>query len=274
MNKLILHLGVHKTATTYFQSRLYNSINILNEYSVGYLGLDDTREHITSKLHQNSQIPSSVMKRIEKFDTFLISDENILGGTDKINDSLIYPDVEKRLLSLINKFEYNQVEVNLTIREPESYLVSRYSEYLRHYPFISMAQYFENFEAHKFSWLPLVNKIEDALKCKVNITLFESVFKDETKYLNSITNLNIEYMPADEGASIKRSKISNESYRILEHLADHYPSHMTKRLIAMMANNKPKGKHTRLQPFSPEVSTILKNNYLHDKEKMSLIGGQ
>lgn len=268
---LILHLGVHKTATTYFQSRLFNSKEILQSNGVGYLGLEDTRQLITSRLNDNIIVTEELKKIKKKSHTFLVSDENIIGGTEKISSDLIYPDVAARLRLLKNKLGCNEIQTHITIRNPEDYLISRYCEYLRHYRFISINQYFDSFDLKSFSWLPLLSVIESTLKCKVNVTCFEDIFVDETKYLNSITNLNEVYADAKEGGSIVRSKISLECYRILEHLADHYPAHMTKKLMNMMGNNKQKGKPTPLRPFSDEISQQLKINYERDKAQLNIL---
>ncbi|MDH2373914.1 hypothetical protein QD228_08710 [Cobetia sp. 3AK] len=212
----------------------------------------------------------SLVKNLKLSRTIIISDENILGGTERITSQLIYPDVVNRLKALKVKTKYKDIEAHITIRDPESYLISRYCEYLRHYRFISIGQYFDSFELKSFSWLPLLNAIESTLECKVKVTCFESIFDDEDKYLNSITNLNESYAKAGEGASIKRSKISLESYRILEHMSDHYPAHMTKKLVNMMDNNKQKSKATVLRPFSEEISQQLKINYERDKSKLKI----
>lgn len=271
IENLILHLGVHKTATTYFQSRLYNSSSLLRDNSIGYLGLEETRKFITSRLHEKIKVSNELNEIFDSSRFVIISDENIIGGTERITSELIYPDVAKRLKALQIKTRFKRVEAHITIRDPESYLISRYCEYLRHYRFISIGQYFDSFDLKNFSWLPLLRTIESVLGCNVNVTCFENIFDDENAYLNSITKLNGSYAVAGEGTSITRSKISLESYRILEHLADHYPAHMTKKLMNMMGNNKQKGKPTPLRPFSDEISQQLKINYERDKAQLNIL---
>lgn len=271
MENLILHLGVHKTATTYFQSRLYNSKKMLRDNGVGYLGLDATRQCITSRLHDKIEMSEELKDIYRNSHSLIISDENIIGGTERITSPLIYPEVENRLNTLKGKIGHSKIEAHITIRDPESYLVSRYCEYLRHYRFISIGKYFDGFNLSEFSWRPMISAIERALGTKVKVTCFEGIFDKEDEYLRSITKLNKVYSPAGEGSSIKRSKISLESYRILENLADHYPAHMTRKLVNMMDNNKQKGKSTPLRPFSDEICQQLRNNYEADKKELNLL---
>lgn len=267
---MIIHLGVHKTATTHFQSRLYNSIPTLAQAGVGYLGLDKTRELITSKIFGNFKIEDSLEKLLNEEKRLLISDENIIGGTDKLRSELIYPDATSRLNFLFNKIPVDICDVHITIRNPEDYLISRYCEYLRHYKFMSISEYFDSFDLKIFSWMPLISAIENVTGKNVQVTLFENVFDDEDAYLQKLTGVDINFAQASEGASIRRSKISLESYRILEHLADHYPRHMTKRLMNMMDNNPQRSKTTLLKPFSKEITAKLKENYARDKLELGL----
>ncbi|RUR42393.1 hypothetical protein [Vreelandella populi] len=270
MKKIILHLGVHKTATTHFQSRLYNSVNQLKDAGVGYLGLNETRKHITSKINGDFKIGGDLEKLFTDNNTVIISDENIIGGTEKISSELIYPEVEQRLSFLLGKLPISIGEVHITIRDPEAYLISRYCEYLRHYKFLSSSEYFDSFNLKAFSWLPLIRQIEKITDRKVIVTPFENLFNDEQKYLETLCGVEVDFQQAEEGAAIRRSKITQETYRILEHLADHYPRHMTKKLINMMDNNKQLSKGSAFRPFSDELVKVLKDNYQVDKEVLGL----
>lgn len=267
---ITLHLGVHKTATTHFQSRLCNSISKLHEAGVGYLSLDQTRKLITSKIFGDFVVENNLFDFFNQNKSTLISDENIIGGTDKINSALIYSAVTSRLGFLLEKLPADLSAVHLTIRDPESYLISRYCEYLRHFKFMSISEYFDSFDLKSFSWMPLINAIESVAGKKVQITIFENIFDDEEAYLRKLTGVDINFAQASEGASIRRSKISLESYRIMEHLADHYPRHMTKRLMNMMDNNPQRSKTTLLKPFSEEITAQLKENYARDKLELGL----
>jgi len=268
--KVTLHLGVHKTATTHFQSRLYNSISLLEETGVIYLELGQTRKLITSKIFGDLFVNEELEELFSKNKKILISDENIIGGTDKIRSHLVYSDVNGRLEFLIDKLSIDISAVHLTIRDPEAYLISRYCEYLRHYRFMSFTEYFDSFDLKNFSWLPLIQSIESVTGQRVQVTLFESMFDNEDAYLRKLVGVDVNFAQASEGASIRRSKITLESYRILEHLADHYPRHMTKKLMNIMDNNQQRSKGTLLKPFSEELSAQLKENYIADKQTLGL----
>ncbi|WP_213032645.1 hypothetical protein, partial [Acinetobacter radioresistens] len=75
MKKLILHLGVHKTATTYIQSKIYNSREVLSQAGIGCISLDDTRKYFTSKLTRSPSISKEAKSFLESHDVILLSDE-------------------------------------------------------------------------------------------------------------------------------------------------------------------------------------------------------
>ena len=129
-------------------------------------------------------------------------------------------------------------------------------------------EYFDSFSLEGFTWLPLICAIEEVVGKKVIVTTFETLFNDEQKYLEKLCGVSVDFQSAGDGASISRSKITRESYRILEHLADHYPRHMTKKLMNMMDDNRQRSNSNPLKPFSEEVSQKLRENY--EKDKLSL----
>lgn len=47
LTDLILHIGTHKTATTYLQKELASQCVLLNRHGVGYRGLNDTRANLS-----------------------------------------------------------------------------------------------------------------------------------------------------------------------------------------------------------------------------------
>lgn len=271
INEVILHLGVHKTATTHFQSRLNNSKEELANRNVGYLSLNETRQLITSRINNAAIDPKQLEFSFDRKKIIIISDENLIGGTEKIRDKLIYPDVENRLKYLVDVLPAQISAVHITIRDPEAYLISRYCEYLRHYSFLSAFEYFDSFDIRSFSWLPLVNKIKDIIGKEVSVTLFEDLFNNEDAYLKRVCGVDVKFQDADKGSAIRRSKITQETYRVLENLADHYPRHMTKKLMNMMDNNQQRTKGTPFKPFSVELSKLLKENYESDKAVLGLI---
>ncbi|WP_136808916.1 hypothetical protein [Desulfosediminicola flagellatus] len=263
--KITLHLGVHKTATTYIQSRLSNSKDTLAANGIFYLGLNDTRRLITSKLDKDLTLDPELTSQISGCERFILSDENFIGGTNKLRNNRLYPNVAHRLRNLIESLNNENIDIYLTIRDPESYMVSRYIEYLRHFSFLSFNEYYDEFFIRNFSWKPLVRLIEKVSGKSIKVQCFESIFNREDEYFEKLIGIpDIVLEKADSNQSIKRAKVSRESYEILEHLAQHYPRRMTKKILNMMDNNVQISKQNSITPFSPALSLRLKENYKMD----------
>lgn len=270
MEKVVLHLGVHKTATTYIQSRFYNSRDELKKKGIGYLGLKKTRENITSKLKKGMSFSEDVKVFFASNNKVLISDENILGGTVKPKGAVIYDKASERLEYLVKALNCKNIDVHLTIRDPEKYLVSRYCEYLRHYKFMPIHEYFDQIFLRDFSWLPLIREIERTTKTSVNVTTFEKFLDDENAYFNKILGESVTLLEASDGPGVKRSKVSDEAYNILVQISKSFPGHVTKKVMNILSNNKQVGRETPLQPFGEDLSMQLQENYKKDKIKLKV----
>lgn len=273
MTLTILHLGVHKTATTHVQSRLYNSMDELNDAGIGYLGLDDTRRMVTSQIrksHAKVESSSELKEFLEGYNDILLSDENFLGGTSKPENSILYEDAPKRLKAVLNSISADNISLHLTIRDPESYLVSRYCEFLRHYKFMPIHEYLDALFLREFSWLPLIRAIEHATGQQVHVSTFERMFEDEQQYFDTLLGRRIQLADATDNPHVKRSKVSNEAYEILLETSKHFPGHVIRKLMNMMTNNKQFTKKTPLKPFGESLSAQLKENYEQDKKALGL----
>ena len=189
MSKLVLHLGLHKTATTFLQNELNNIKGTLESCGVGYLPLDNTRKHITSKLgslFSDFKSVNSLFK--EDLGCVIISDENIIGGTEKPKINLFYPDAINRIKKVISLFPKHEVEVYITLRDFRTFTISMYSEYLRHYKYVSYENYMESLDIKELSWFPLIESIVSLEGVsKVYILNFDEFPEKKTLLINSIT---------------------------------------------------------------------------------------
>ncbi|WP_157958267.1 hypothetical protein [Salinicola sp. CR57] len=271
VNTLRLHLGVHKTATTHFQSRLFNSQHKLAEAGIAYLDLDKTREYFTSILSGGKELSQEAKEFLSWKKVVLLSDENILGGTDKPRGKSAYKNALGRLKQFSKLVCADEIEPYLTIRNPEDYLISRYCEYLRHYPYLSINEYFDEMYVREFSWLPLIKDIKEAIGKEPVVTIFEDIFKDENRYLQMLSGAEIEFEPPSVNPGLKRSKISDEAYSIVSEMALHYPMNVVRRFMDMTGRNPQITKPTPIKPFSVGLSDKLKSNYRRDKKALGLL---
>ena len=101
-----LHVGAHKTATTYIQSRLLNSQDVLNSAGISIVPTGQFRKRITSQVLNSDFAPVQLSRLLEEYAGYkrvIISDENLLGV--RPNTNRLYPRARQRLEAILPAFE-------------------------------------------------------------------------------------------------------------------------------------------------------------------------
>lgn len=268
--KVLVHLGVHKTATTYIQSRLQNSINLLEKSGVIYVPLAEVRENITERLKQGRKPSTAFLNRHTTSNKrLLISDENILGSLLPPTSLKLYNNPGERVALLVDWLKGNEIELCLTVRKPSSYLISRYIEYLRHGDYIDFKEYYRKINFNQFSWNYLINDIKNETGLSVTVQKFEEIFaaNNEENYLASLTGLpKLKLKEANKGNDIRRSAISQQAFDIVKLFAMNYPSSKVKDLVRLLDNAEQTSTSKPLQLFEDDLGGGVDFQYGLDSE--------
>ncbi|MFG6137172.1 hypothetical protein [Halomonas sp. B23F22_10] len=268
--KVVLHLGVHKTATTYVQSRLWNSLEELERNRVNYIGLNSLRKRLTSRLGDASFGKKDVFDALYPFlncDRLILSDENILGGTNAPRYQAFYPWAKERFKKVLRGLEGCEVEVYVTLRSFPEYLISRYTESLRHFKFFTFEDYMSGIDAKNISWLPLLDDLLAAGCGKIFVNDFNYVVSGD-EYIYRLIGKEVELNEASQGSRVRRSKVSNEAYEILKLYGSIYSDQSTRRLISMMDDHP---QHTEATPFMPFTENQLFELNTKYKKELSVV---
>lgn len=150
--RIHLHLGAHKTATTYIQEILAANKDTLRENGVLYLPLAQTRAKLSKQimalsratrdpgeLESNRQAILDELRRkgLERCHTVLISDENLSGNPGRFKKGTIYNSIPDDWKHVHEELGPN-IKVSFSIRDYPGFLTSIYSEILRrnrYFPF-------------------------------------------------------------------------------------------------------------------------------------------
>lgn len=151
----VLHLGLHKTATTALQEFLAGQNKALMAAGVRYLPLGRMRSDVTPLMTslgtpQREQL-RNLLEDIRK-PAVLLSDENILGAPGDLMQGALYPYGRNRVETFCRERPEAGITLILVLREPHAFLVSMYCEYLRHNAFVSFGDYLSGFEVEDFSY--------------------------------------------------------------------------------------------------------------------------
>jgi hypothetical protein len=152
---LILHLGLHKTATTALQDFLASESRALLARGAACPRLARMRSDVTPLLVSATRGDRAALGRfVEKNRqrVLLLSDENILGAPGDILGGALYPYAENRIRRVVEQFPGLRVRLFLTLRSPAGFLASLYCEYLRHNAWRSFAEYVAGYDLAGFSY--------------------------------------------------------------------------------------------------------------------------
>jgi hypothetical protein len=259
-----LHLGAHKTATTYMQSRLYKSREVLRENGIAYIPLEDLRSLVTTKLNQ-SVAPSTLAECLRPYlacDRLILSDENILGGTNKPIHNSMYSNAKRRVEILLAALSDFDVSIFITVRSYADYFVSRYAEFLRHHPFMAFERYYKDIDFETVSWLDVIGQVKMAGAKSITISAFENTFEDEQAYLDLLLGKQgIVIESADDSPAIRRSKFSQQGYEIIKCYAEKYAVGSINKLMWVLDNNRQETQATTFMPFSEKQQLRLSDRY-------------
>ncbi len=280
-----LHVGAHKTATTYIQETL-----LLNRAESAAAGtafwpvhsvratLRAVRQEAGANKNGGWQAPWSkpsnpVKTATEQIEELFvsgydvtISEENILGNADDCYKTPFYRRASPTLRLFAQAIEDRRVEVYLAVRSYAPFLASIYAESLRHGMFTSPQRMMATNASCAGQWLQVIDTIQDTLpNAKMIVWQYEDFAKLQETILARLSGL-----PAQ---SIKRPSSENilpsSSKEAIEHMiAQAGPLERTQRIFRMLALNaqypRIASKGGKFMPFSSEDQARLQSEYETD----------
>ncbi len=152
--KLSLHLGAHKTASTYIQKRLGRNRAVLDKRGVLYIPLDELRANFSvpildivprkkglgrflvnrrARTYLRDRIAERAARADPPLQRVVLSDENFIGSPRRIVTSgRLYPDIGAKLTLLRDYLDGFEIEIFFGIRHQGAFASSVFAEALRH----------------------------------------------------------------------------------------------------------------------------------------------
>lgn len=276
--KIIVHLGLHKTATTSLQDFLQANSNELARKDVRYIPLQRMRTDLTPlfwNLEKNRRSKLiSFISEIKK-ETLLLSDENIMGTPGDLATSGFYPYAQNRIKTFCEDMKGAQITLFLTLRQPNDFLTSMYSEYLRHNPYLSFGQYLSGFDIPGFSYRQAFGWLFQ-LPSNTNVR----VIPFETSEGGGVTETAREIIAAACGAESgididsfpaqkSRSSYSTEELDLVAEIARRSDPKMAQFFLNTLDARERRFGQTKFNPLPPQVVADLKRRYSEDLQFFS-----
>ncbi|MCK8078693.1 hypothetical protein MSG34_21230 [Vibrio sp. 1CM2L] len=239
-----LHLGVHKTATTYLQGQLSSALSL--KTNVQYLDLDRFRE----LRHEVGFC--QLLNIYSRNRPLIISDENLIGHCNTPMTGEIYGNAKHYLESYIRDLNANRLIVYISIRNMADFIASSYCEYLKHNDFICFDSYSHKIVIENESWF---NVLCPMIVSNNNVTF--KIFNFDNFALNKmdlISDISFgEISVIDNSILQSRQRFSNEE---LNNFSG----------ISVNKNNNDK-----FSPYSEDILSLSKINLKNDILKLSLL---
>lgn len=268
---IVLLVGAHKTATSYIQSRLLNSLDALNSAGISHVPMEQFRKRITNQLSHSGFSPAQLTRLLEEhagYNRIILSDENLLGVWPDANR--LYPRARQRLESLLPAFDGYMVEVFVTVRSYPEYLVSRYTEHLRNHGFIRFEKFYKGIDFDTLTWLDLSEDIRAAGFKTLRIWDYSNLFDDKQHYFDTLLGMTgISLNPADNTPAVRRTKLTQQGYDVLRFFSRKYALSSTQQVLALIDNTE---QETPATPFMPIPEAQRVKMEIRYEEEMKELG--
>jgi hypothetical protein len=174
MAKIILHIGVHKTASTHLQYNLELNREYFERKGLKYFrfhqieGLRGRAIRLRRKIHKEDLnikedfnfIKSKVNKELNDYDYAIVSYEGIMGELNLHLSKAIYPDAEAMLKLYAKMLNNHEVTVAFSIRNYVDFITSTYKYNLYQGLPLRMSEYLKDFSWKKDRWTTIVDALD------------------------------------------------------------------------------------------------------------------
>jgi len=287
---LRIHIGAHKTATTYIQSVLEANQGRMAQKGSVYWNLEQIRPPLAFGLRSlNPSLARRVksvltgggfsprnahLRRIDDLlqidRNVLLSEENILGDSRDVLSGGLYPMAASRFEALSEGFGDRPVEIWLSVRSYAPFLSSIYAESLRHGHFQTVSEVRNAFKLFEGGWSRLVEVLARVRPdAKFIIWRYEDFHTLEDQILTGLTGLDFAERVIASVSQVRPSA----SRKAIEAQIREAPELNWKERIQKMAALETQWPHKEDEApftlFSAEASQSLDAAYHEDCEELA-----
>ncbi len=259
--RINLHVGVHKTATTYIQNRLHANKAALHEAGIGYMSLWEFRSFFTEKFMEFTPENFRFEDHLGRFfggrapelpEKLIISEENLIGYCGGLLLSgNPFASARGRLAHLRNLLRGHEVTMFCAVRCYDTFLSSAYCEGIRnlntYVPFDEMR---EKLHWARMQWPHLIDSFEDNLQPQRSMLWRFEDFRGHTdRILDVLTFESGIALAQPSGKNAEYPSYSRRTIETLDVIAKHLGVGTANALIPSIAAAFPKSE--AYEPFNP-----------------------
>jgi hypothetical protein len=279
--KIHLHLGAHKTGTTYMQAALAANREPLAEAGVGFLPLTPFRNAITQNLMSLGPGEFSARKLIERFlpngrqtgdGGIVMSDENLIGSPGElVRTGILYQNARLRSEQLQRILAGHEVALFFSVRSYDTYFASMYCEALRHSKeFIRFVDFRARINNERSRWPVVLEEILAGMQpSDVYLWRYEDFRPNAAQIIRRLAFGRD--APADGGGA-ERLSFSQTAVDVLTMIADRHGAATAGQLVNTFSDKLPKG--AEFETFDPWTDRQRRELTVAYEEDCAAIGAR
>ena len=287
--KVLVHLGVHKTATTFIQSQLANNRQALAGKGFGMAGIWAVRRRFTNLFDRLAWfdpvwrfLTRPALRR--KFDkltgesegvhTFLLSDEN-LAGTIAANYFFgrLYPWAGMRARMLESVLAGHDTHYFLCIRRYPDYLVSSWLQLASKGKPPAFEKYVEKFSPDRRGWAELVADLAGAVgKDRLTVWTYDWFSEDPRRVFDMLApGTEFELAEAELRREILPS-LTIKGLNVISLLEEHLTKSELKRMSRFVRNFQFDEPNPKLEIADPALLAAYDAKFRSDLDRIRALG--
>ena len=184
--KIILHIGVHKTATTHIQSLLQSGTDLLKENGVTVSLPKTLRQEwlgvfLSVANKADEDITEAEIQRLRQIapngKRWIVSEENFAGiPYDFMVTEGFYPNVKRRLALFKRLFPHADIELFFSVRRYDRFYRSLYLEVVRNRGYIPFEKYYREESFSEYSWKAFLDRVTQVIpEEKITLWCYEEI---------------------------------------------------------------------------------------------------
>lgn len=283
-----LHVGAHKTASTFIQSRLSGAAETLSRHGVAVASHAELRHGVTDRIDFATRLGvagltlahgrlARAMKTLAPkragIRRIVLSDENLLGPMTSVgSDAGMYPQAGARVRAAVNALGKRDVRVFLTVRDYPDVLASVFAYQSERRGMGDLEAFRRRGLAMKRGWREVARELCDAIGPeRLTVWTYEAFERDPASVSDALTGVEgLDLFPAS--APRRLPSLSRKGMAVMARAAPLLGEDERRRLartLARFAFDPPDGK---FEIFEGAEAARLRARYVSDIADVAALG--
>ncbi|WP_137158330.1 hypothetical protein [Rhizobium sp. FKL33] len=286
-----VHLGVHKTATTFIQAQLHDHRSLLADGSIRYAGISAVRHNFTTlfdRLAWTDALGGAASRpylgrRLEALirsqgrgDTFILSDENLLGLISaNYWTGRLYPGAGRRLRMLDAMLKGKEARYFLSIRRYTDYLTSSWLQLASRGRAPSFDRYLAKFQPGCRGWAEIVSDMVAACGAdRLTVWTYDWLSSDPGRVFGLLAPGIAFTVPDEELRRDVLPSLTIKGLKVINELKPHLSANELKNVARMMRGFPFDEPNPRLEIADAGLISAYEQQYQDDLARIRALGVQ